>query len=85
MYELFTRNKRVEKRLREYINQRLSIIEKLRLLQLNPRKECGAHQLKGELQGKWACWLGHNIRMIYKIDDIQKIITIEEIGTHKVY
>lgn len=80
-----TRNKKVEKRLNDYIDQRSDIIDKLKRLKINPRKECGAHPLHGELKGKWACWLGFNIRMVYKIDDADKIIMVEKLGTHKVY
>ena len=85
MYELKTRNKKVEKRLKEYIELRKDIPEKLNRLKQNPRKECGAHPLHGNLAGKLACWLGSNIRMIYKIEDADLIILIEDVGTHKIY
>jgi addiction module RelE/StbE family toxin len=85
MYEIVTRNKKVEKRLNDYINHRSDIVDKLKRLKLNPRRECGAHPLYGELAGKLACWLGSNIRMVYKIDDIGKLIIVEKVGTHKVY
>ena len=64
---------------------RKGIKDKLRQLKENPRREIGAHPLHGKLTGKWACWLGSNIRMIYKIDDVQKEIIIEAIGSHKIY
>lgn len=85
MYELHTRNKKVEKKLKEYLALRPSIRDKLERLKQNPRRECGAHPLHGVLKGKWACWLGSNIRMIYKISDSNFIILAEEVGTHKVY
>jgi len=37
------------------------------------------------LKGKWSCWLGLKIRMIYEIDDLNKLIIVEAIGTHKIY
>lgn len=80
-----TRNKKIEKRLYGYINQRGDVRDKLNRLRINPRRECGAHPLYGRLIGKWACWLGSNIRMIYKIEDENQAIIIEKIGTHKVY
>ena len=85
MYEIVTRNKRVEKKLVDYISSRKDILNKLERLKLNPRRECGAHPLKGKLEGKWSCWLGSNIRMTYKIDDHFKQIIAESIGTHNIY
>ena len=85
MYELKTRNRNVEKKLKDYLKIRRDISEKLNRLKTNPRKECGAHPLHGLLKGKWACWLGSNIRMIYKIEDINLVILIEDVGTHKIY
>jgi len=86
MYELLTRNKKVEKTLKEYISLRGGIKDKLDRLRQNPRRECGAHPLHGLLKGKWACWLGSNIRMTYKILDAEKLIIVEEVGSHnKVY
>ena len=54
-------------------------------LKTNPRRELGAHPLHGKLAKRWSCWLGSNIRMIYTINDTNKIIYIEAIGTHKIY
>jgi addiction module RelE/StbE family toxin len=85
MYEIKTKNKKVEKRLRYYIDMRRDIIDKLRRLKINPRRECGAHPLHGDLFGKWACWIGSNIRMVYKLDNIDRIILLERIGTHNIY
>ena len=59
--------------------------QKLDRLKINPRKECGAHPLHGKLKGKWACWLGLNVRMTYIIDDVKRIIWVEDVGTHKIY
>lgn len=85
MYKIFTANKKTEKILQEYISQRKDIKNKLDLLKLNPRKSNGAHPLHGRLDGKWACWLGSNIRAIYNINDKKGIIIIEAVGTHKIY
>lgn len=85
MYKILTANTRVEKRLKEYIELRKNIRNKLERLKINPRNELGAHQLHGRLKGKWSCWLGSNIRIIYSIDDYNKKIIIEAVGSHKVY
>ncbi|MEI6058735.1 MAG: hypothetical protein WCP89_03100 [archaeon] len=52
---------------------------------MEPRRTNGAHPLHGRLNGKWACWLGANIRMIYSINDSEKIVIIEAVGSHKIY
>jgi len=85
MYNIFTANSKTEKRLLEYISLRADIKEKLEKLKFNPRKEAGAHPLYGKLTGKWSCWLGSNIRMIYRIEDKNRKIIIEAVGTHKIY
>ena len=85
MYEIYTSNKRVEKKLNYYIEIRKDILNKLNRLKINPRKDCGAHQLHGDLHRKWACWLGSKIRMVYVIDDLNKTIFVEDVGTHKIY
>lgn len=85
MYRLQIANDRTEKRLREYIEQRSDIKNKLDRLKIDPRRELDAHTLHGRLVGKWSCWLGSNIRMIYSINDMQKVIIIEAVGTHKIY
>ena len=64
---------------------RSDISAKLDRLKLNPRGELGAHPLYGRLAGKWSCWLGRNIRLVYRIDDINRLIIVEAVGTHKVY
>ena len=78
-------SKKVEKKLREHMTLRSDIAGKLDRLKLNPRKEVGAHPLHGRLVGKWACWLGSNIRLVYSIDDDNKLIILQAIGTHNIY
>ena len=85
MYEIFTANSKTEKRLLGIIKIRNDIIEKLKRLKIDPRRELDAHSLHGRLIGKWSCWLGSNIRMIYSIDDLNKKIIIEAVGSHKIY
>ena len=85
MYKIFTANSKTEKILREYIEIHTDISSKLDELREKPRKSIGAHPLHGKLKGKWACWLGSNLRAIYSIDEGQKRIVIEAIGTHKIY
>lgn len=85
MYEIFTANSKTEKRLLEFIKIRKDISEKLNRLKIDPRMELDAHPLHGRLSGKWSCWLGSNIRMIYSIDDLSKRIIVEAIGSHKIY
>ena len=58
---------------------------KLERLKENPRERIGAHPLHGRLKGKWSCWLGSNIRIIYSINEINNKIIIEAIGSHKIY
>jgi len=57
----------------------------LEKLKENPRKELGAHKLKGKLGKKWSCSLGADIRMIYEIDDGNKEIVVVAVGSHKIY
>ena len=85
MYEIYTANNKTEKMLENYIKERHDIIGKLQRLKQSPRTEIGAHPLHGRLSRKWSCWLGSNIRMIYSIDDINKRIIVEAIGTHQIY
>lgn len=83
MYEVTTISKRAEKEFYKYLNDKIS--KKLKLLQENPRKNLGAHPLHGKLKGKWSCWLGSNIRIIYEIDEILKEIIVFSVGSHKIY
>ena len=85
IYKLFTANSKTEKILQEYILLRNDIKHKLDALKNDPKRSNGAHPLHGRLMGKWACWLGSNIRAIYTINDQEKIIIIESVGTHKIY
>lgn len=85
MYELVIASVKVEKRINEYLSSREDIKDKLVRLKDDPRRANGAHPLHGKLNGKWACWLGSNIRLIYEIDDLNKMIKIYAIGSHKVY
>jgi len=85
MYKIFTANKKTEKILQKYISLRQDIKNKLDLLKSNPKKYNRAHPLHGRFKEKWACWLGSNIRLIYSINDKEKIIILEAIGTHKIY
>jgi mRNA-degrading endonuclease YafQ of YafQ-DinJ toxin-antitoxin module len=41
--------------------------------------------LKGKLEGKWSCWFGGDIRMVYEIDDESKEVIVVAVGTHKIY
>ena len=85
MYEIYTANSKTERRLKHYMKERQDITIKLQRLKLSPRTEIGAHPLHGRLSGKWSCWLGSNIRMIYSIDDNNRKIIVEAIGTHQIY
>ena len=85
MYEIYTANNKTERRLKSCIRERKDILKKLQRLKLSPRTEIGAHPLHGKLSGRWSCWLGSNIRMVYIIDDDNKRIIVEAIGTHQIY
>jgi|TARA_B100001971_G_C18142074_1_gene510932 addiction module RelE/StbE family toxin len=85
MYKITFVDKRVERKVRKYIEIRKDIPVKLDRLIVNPRKECGAHPLHGKLRGRWACWLGSNIRLIYIIDDKNEMVIAVGIGTHNLY
>lgn len=85
MYDIYVANNKTEKRLQELVRLRSDITAKLDRLKLNPRTEAGAHPLHGRLAGKWSCWLGSDIRMIYSIDDGAKRIIVEAVGPHSLY
>jgi addiction module RelE/StbE family toxin len=85
MYKIFTANSKTEKILKEYLLLRQDIKDKLEKLKLDPRRMIGAHPLHGKLAGKWSCWLGNNIRMIYVINDKNQQIIIQAVGSHKIY
>ena len=84
MYKIFL-NKKSEKALSALMKSRKDIKDKLDRLKENPYKSNGAHPLHGKLIGKWACWLGSNIRMIYIIEEENKIISVDAIGSHNLY
>ena len=85
MYQFTTRSKNAEKQFAQALTLRKDIPSKLERLQENPRRELDAHPLKGKLEGKWSCWLGGNIRMVYEIDDQKKEIVVCAVGSHAVY
>ncbi|HLC72019.1 MAG TPA: type II toxin-antitoxin system mRNA interferase toxin, RelE/StbE family [Candidatus Nanoarchaeia archaeon] len=85
MYTFVVANIKTEKKLREYLSLRNDVKEKIDRLRIEPRKANGAHPLHGALAGKWACWLGSNIRMIYLIDDEREEIIVMAVGSHKIY
>ena len=83
MYKITTRTQRAEKQFKDFLDNKIKA--KLELLKQNPRKNLGAHKLKGKLKDFWSCWFGADIRMIYEIDDKNKEIVIIAVGSHKVY
>ena len=83
MYEITARTKRVEKQYNRVVDDKIE--KKLELLKQDPRRNLGAHKLKGKLKGLWSCWLESNLRIIYEIDDENKLIIAEAIGSHKIY
>jgi len=85
MYKFTTGSNKAEKQFYQFIISREGIRNKLERLKLDPRKEIGAHKLKGKLEGKWSCVLGSDIRMIYEIDDINMEIIVVAVGSHKIY
>ncbi len=85
MYEFTARSKKAERQFYDVINSRHDVREKLQRLKNNPRRELDAHKLKGKLEGKWSCWLGSDLRLIYEIDDENKEIIIVAAGSHKEY
>jgi len=64
------------KRAKKSIETRNDVKDKLDKLKRDPRKASGAHPLHGRLKGKWSCWLGSDLRMIYSINNEEKQITI---------
>ncbi len=83
MYGITTKNKRAEKQFQYYLKIRQSIQEALNRLKEDPRNACGAHKLHGHLEGRWSCWLGSNISMVYWIDDDNQTLVVVTVGTHK--
>ena len=83
MYSFTTRSKKAEKQFYEILNSREGIKEKLEKLKSDPRVMFSAHKLKGRLEGKWSCYLGYDIRLVYEIDDANKEIIVVATGSHK--
>lgn len=85
MYEFTTRSKKAEKQFSMALTMRADIPKKLERLKNDPRRELDAHPLRGKLDGKWSCWLGGNIRLVYEIDDEKEEIVVCAVGSHAVY
>lgn len=85
MYEITTRSRRAEKQFYEILRFRPAISQKLELLKQDPRRYLDAHKLRGKLEGKWSCYLGWDIRIIYEIDDDNREIVVVAAGSHKIY
>ena len=83
MYNFTTRSRKAEKQFYEVLNSREIIREKLQKLKNDPRGQFNAHKLKGRLEGKWSCYLGYDIRLVYEIDDHNKEIVVVAAGSHK--
>ena len=83
MYKIVTKSRKAEKQFLIHVNEKIK--EKLELLKENPRKYLDAHQLHGKMEGLWSCWFGANVRMIYKLDDANKLIIVFAVGSHKIY
>ena len=83
MYKFTTRSKRAEKQFYQVLSLREAIKNKLEMLRNDPRGQFNAHKLKGKLEGKWACYLGYDVRLVYEIDDENKEIVVVSAGSHK--
>lgn len=83
MYSFTTRSKKAEKQFYKILNLREDIHEKLERLKIDPRRELNAHKLKGRLEGKYSCYLGWDIRLVYEIDDESNEIIVVAAGSHK--
>ena len=84
MYVIEISTKKIEKRLREFLQKYPAIKSKLKRLQQDPRRSINAHSLHGEFEGLWSCHLSRNpdIVMVYFIDDKNKKIGILRVGSH---
>ncbi len=83
MYEIVTKSRKAEKQYYEALQSNSTISEKLEKLKENPRDCLDAHKLKGKLAGLWSCWLGSDLRIVYRINDETKEIIVFSVGTHK--
>ena len=84
-YHITTYGKKAQKQYEKVIQSRKNIQEKLDQLKEDPRKALHAHKLRGDLAGKWSCYLGGDIRIIYEIEEEYKRIVIIAAGSHKIY
>jgi len=85
MYKITTRSKKAEKQLYAILEARPIIRGKLENLKEDPRGVLNAHKLRGKLEGKWSCYLGWDIRLVYTIEEDNKEIVVYAAGSHKVY
>jgi len=84
MYVFRVYKRKTEKKL-YFIKKFARIRTRLHLLRINPRRNSGAHKLKGKHTGKWSCVLGSDLRMMYIINDEERIIEVLLIGSHNIY
>ncbi len=83
MYKITTRSKKAEKQFYALLEARPAIREKLEKLKQDPRSALNAHKLRGKLEGKWSCYLGLDIRLVYTIEEEE--IVVYAAGSHKIY
>jgi addiction module RelE/StbE family toxin len=83
MYEITSNSRKAEKQFIQNVNEKIK--ERLDLLKENPRKNLDAHPLHGKMKGKWSCWFGSNKRMVYELDDVNRLIIVFAVGSHKIY
>ena len=83
MYEITSNSRKAEKQFLKNLNDKIK--DKLELLKKDPRRNLDAHPLHGKMKGKWSCWFGSNKRMVYKLDDINNLIIVFTVGSHKIY
>jgi mRNA interferase YafQ len=83
MYKFTTRSKKAEKQFYRMLDSQAGIRDKLEMLKKDPRGQFNAHKLKGKLDGKWSCYLGYDIRLVYEINDKNREIVVVAAGSHK--
>jgi len=83
MYKITTKSKKAEKQFLKHLNEKIKA--KFELLKENPRKNLDAHPLHGKMKGLWSCWFGKDIRMAYRLDDLNREIIVYAVGNHKIY
>lgn len=84
MYTFRAVTKKVKRKL-FYIKKSSRVRTRLQLVRVDPRRNSGAHKLKGKLSGAWSCVLAADVRMVYEIDDEEHVIYVLKIGSHKIY